>query len=70
MVKKLVILVVLSLFVVTALGCGATADRSVRRNMSYMKDDTWRFVGLDQPSGLHARDTEPSDAYEPYRGYE
>lgn len=68
--KKLVILAVLSVFVVTALGCGATADRSVRRNMGYLRDDTWRFVGLDQPSGLHARDTEPWDAYEPYRGYE
>lgn len=67
--RKLVILAVLSLFVVTALGCGATADRSVRRNMDYMKDDARRFVGLDQPSGLHARDLEPTDSYEPYRGY-
>ena len=68
--KKAAILVLLGLFVVSTLGCGATADRSVRRNMNYMKDDAWRFAGLDQPSGLHARDLEPWDAYEPYRGYD
>ena len=68
MVKKAVVLVLLTVFVVSSLGCGATADRSVKRNMGYMKDDAWRFAGLDQPSGLHSRDTIPQDVYEPYGG--
>ena len=65
-VKKLVILLAILMIVVSVTGC-ETAKRSNRRNMQYLGDDTARALGLDQPSQLHARDTEPIDLYEPHR---
>lgn len=64
--KKLVILLAILVIVVSVTGC-ETAKRSTRRNWQYLGDDSARAFGLDQPSQLHARDTEPIDLYEPYR---
>jgi len=69
MVKKLAILLVLVMLVAAIAGCSQTQKRAFSRNVKYLGDDTIRFVGLDAPSGLHARDLEAWDAYEPYRGY-
>jgi len=69
-VKRLAILLALLMLVAAVAGCSATAERSTKLNMTYMRDDAHRFAGLDQPSGLHARDNEPWDAYEPYRAPE
>jgi hypothetical protein len=67
-VRKLAVLLVLMMIVVSALGC-QSSQRSVARNANYLVDDTMRCVGLDQPSALHPRDLEPWDSYEAYRGY-
>lgn len=68
--KKVAILLVLAFVVVALAGCQSqTVKRTNRRNWAYLKDDGVRMLGLDQPSSLHARDLEPPDAYEPYRGY-
>ena len=67
--KKVAILLVLAILVVSVAGCSETGRHTTSRNLNYMRDDTIRAFGFDQPSALHSRDLEPVDAYEPYRGY-
>jgi hypothetical protein len=67
-VKRMLFLMVLLMVVALFAGC-KTATQATSRQMQYMADDTIRATGLDQASGLHRRDTEPWDTYEPYRGY-
>jgi hypothetical protein len=62
-------LLVLAILVVSVVGCSETAQKTTRRNMNYMRDDTIRAFGFDQPSALHPRYLVATDAYEPYRGY-
>jgi len=68
-VRKVVILLVLAVILVSLGGCTATSQRSMSRNLNYLADDWYRFAGLDRPSALHPRDLVPYDIYEPYRGY-
>lgn len=63
--KKWVILLVLAFVVAAVTGC-ESAKRSTNMNMQYLRDDSARAFGLDQPSALHPRDTTPTDLYEPY----
>ena len=66
--KKLVLLLVFAMLVLSVTGClSQTAKRSNERNWDYLRDDSARALGLDQPSSLHPRDNEPADLYEPYR---
>ena len=67
-VKKALLVLILVMVAVSVCGCRSAA-RSMVRNTQYMIDDTWRFVGLDQPSQLHPRDYVPEDLFEPYTGY-
>lgn len=69
--KKLVILLVLVMLLGSVVGCcNETQKRATYRNWHYLGDDMARATGLDQPSGLHPRDQEPLDSYEPYRGHD
>jgi len=65
-VKKLALLLILAMLIVSVAGC-ETAKRANSRNWDYFRDDSARALGLDQPSALHARDNTPDDLYEPYR---
>jgi hypothetical protein len=67
-VKRMLLLMVLLTVVVLIAGC-TTATSSTTKSLHYMADDTIRATGFDQASGLHRRDLEPWDTYEPYRGY-
>lgn len=66
--KKVLLLTILLVIVVSIGGC-QTAKQTTNRNLHYLADDGVRALGLEESSGLHRRDLEPWDAYEPYRGY-
>ena len=62
-------LLVLAIVVVSVVGCSQTCRNTTRRNLQFMRDDTIRAFGFDQPSALHPRTLESVDAYETYRTY-
>jgi hypothetical protein len=67
-VKRMLLLMLLVVVVAFIAGC-QTAAHSTNMQMHYLADDAIRATGMDQASGLHKRDLEPWDTYEPYRGY-